>query len=775
MVNRGVLAKRRTELSQALSVPAKQIISQVMSAIVAFFFAQAGVFGGYAPFGIAYIAAVPSKQMIFSVLGASAGYIAGQHGALPLRYIAALVGVAAIRHFFSGLKSMFSKDFLFSGAAFVCTFGTGLAIVVAKGLRVSSLLMYLSEAVLAGGAAFFIGRFFAVSDGTRGFRSLNRQELSSIVIVGCLLLMSVAPFDVFGVSPGRILMCLAVLMAARFGREIGGSIIGVSIAVTLSVTGDPNMMAASIAFGGLLAGVFAQMGSLSCAAAFLAANGLGVVMAQGSPASICGLYEAILASVLLILMPSRLVQNIEGYLSAPAELITTGSMKSSVVSRLDFAANAMSEVAQSVEEVSTKLKKVGANDFDGVYRQVQDCVCKKCGLKMYCWDKNFEGTSNVFNDIALVLREKDKVEPQDIPKYFRDRCIKLPPLLDSFNLSYTDYLLRESAEGRIAEVRSVVADQFEGLADMLSDLSRELDAAEEYDNKTAARVTCVMKAFDVEPESVACRLDKYGRMTVEVTCGPLQSHLDRAELNRVLDEACDRFFDMPCVSIAGGETKITVCERAALRIQRGAYQVASNNGTICGDAYECFNDGRGREIMIISDGMGSGGRAAVDGAMAAGLLSRLCKAGFGFDCSLRVVNSALLVKSGDESLATLDISCIDLFTGRVEFLKAGAPASFVRKGGRACAVEQSSLPAGILRQVEFGKATVSLGEGDIILLVSDGAINGSSEWIKAELESWKEGSAAELAEHIANEARRRRMDGHEDDITVIASIIRKGV
>ena len=118
---------------------------------------------------------------------------------------------------------------------------------------------------------------------------------------------------------------------------------------------------------------------------------------------------------------------------------------------------------------------------------------------------------------------------------------------------------------------------------------------------------------------------------------------------------------------------------------------------------------------------------------------------------------------------------MDLFTGKVEFLKAGAPASFVRKNGRACAVEQSSLPAGILRQVEFSKAAVTLGEGDIILLVSDGAINGSSEWIKAEMESWKEGSAAELAEHIANEARRRRVDGHEDDITVIASIIRKGV
>lgn len=745
-----------------------------MSAIVAFFFAQAGVFGNYAPFGIAYIAAVPDKQVLFSTLGAAAGYIAGQQGAIPLRYIAALIGVVVIRRFFSGLKSLVSRDVLFSGAALVCTLGTGLAIVAAKGLHMPALLMYGSEAVLAGGAAFFIGRFFAVMDGSRGFRSFNRQELSCVAIVGCLFLLALSPYEVFGISPGRVLMGLCVLAAARFGREAGGSIIGVAVGVTVSITGDATMAAGSFAFGGLLAGVFSSLGSLGCAAAFLVSNGLGMVLSQGAPASIYGFYEALIACIVFILIPSRLVQRMENYIASPAEIINTGNMKQSVVSRLDFASGAMNEVAHTVEEVSEKLKKIGVHDFDGVYRQVQDSVCRKCGLKMYCWEKNFEGTSSVFNDINLVLREKERVEPQDVPKYFRERCIKLPPLLDSFNLSYADYLLRESAEARVAEVRGVVADQFNGMADLLSDLSHELDADEEYDNKTAARVACVMKAFDIEADSILCRLDKYGRMTVEVTCGPLQAHLDRGELNRVLDEACDRLFDAPCVSIADGETKITVCERASLRVQRGAYQIACHNGSICGDAYECFNDGRGREVMIISDGMGSGGRAAVDGAMAAGLLSRLCKAGFGFDCSLRVVNSALLVKSGDETLATLDIACTDLFTGKTEFLKAGAPASFIRKKGRASMVEQSSLPAGILRKVEFGKTSVTLGEGDIILLVSDGAIHGNCDWVKAELECWKDGSAAELAEHIASEARRRRVDGHEDDITVIASVLKKG-
>lgn len=74
-------------------------------------------------------------------------------------------------------------------------------------------------------------------------------------------------------------------------------------------------------------------------------------------------------------------------------------------------------------------------------------------------------------------------------------------------------------------------------------------------------------------------------------------------------------------------------------------QHVCNNGSLCGDHCTYFNDGLGRMVMIVSDGMGSGGRAAVDGAMAAGILAKLAKAGISFDCALRIVNSALLVKS----------------------------------------------------------------------------------------------------------------------------------
>lgn len=177
--------------------------------------------------------------------------------------------------------------------------------------------------------------------------------------------------------------------------------------------------------------------------------------------------------------------------------------------------------------------------------------------------------------------------------------------------------------------------------------------------------------------------------------------------------------------------------------------------------------------MLISDGMGTGGRAAVDAALAAGIFPSLIMAGFGENTALKIVNSALLSKSGEESFATLDIVKIDTYTGQAEFFKAGAAASFVRQNGVFKAVEIPSTPPGIFRNVEFQTASLKLSSEDIVLLVSDGALNGDTAWIEKELNSFSEDiTAQEAADKIAAEAKHRRADGHEDDITVVAGIIR---
>ena len=77
--------------------------------------------------------------------------------------------------------------------------------------------------------------------------------------------------------------------------------------------------------------------------------------------------------------------------------------------------------------------------------------------------------------------------------------------------------------------------------------------------------------------------------------------------------------------------------------------------------------------------------------------------------------------------------------------------------------------------MRFDKATVKCREGDIVVMMSDGAAFEGCDWIRAEVEKWQGGTAQELSERLCEGAHRRRSDNHEDDITVITAVLKKSV
>lgn len=119
-------------------------------------------------------------------------------------------------------------------------------------------------------------------------------------------------------------------------------------------------------------------------------------------------------------------------------------------------------------------------------------------------------------------------------------------------------------------------------------------------------------------------------------------------------------------------------------------------------------------------------------------------------------------------MATLDVADINLFSGKVSLYKAGAPVTYVRKCGRVHRREFPSLPAGILNEVKFAKDTVTLHEGDVILMLSDGAVVGDDKWLEDLVRTWNEASCQDFASLVVNEAMKRRQNTHDDDITAIA-------
>lgn len=324
-----------------------------------------------------------------------------------------------------------------------------------------------------------------------------------------------------------------------------------------------------------------------------------------------------------------------------------------------------------------------------------------------------------------------------------------------------------------SELRMVAADQFFSISDMLGDLAFEFDEAEIFDFKSAGKIRRMLGEYDIYPENISVIVDKFDRMRIEILASSKTKGLDSPRIKNEMEKICSRDFEKIRTNYSGSSLMITVIEKPNFKMSFGFAQYCAE-GKLCGDTIKTINDTRGHMIFIISDGMGKGGRAALDGAMGAGLLSKLLSAGFGFDSSLKVVNSALLVKSSEESLATLDCACVDLFTGKCEFFKAGAPRSYIVKNSSVTKCELSSMPAGILRGIEFAKRTTVLNVGDEIILMSDGITDVGEELLDEFLRYDDSDSPNDRAKEILDFAVAHSDSRHRDDMSVIVAKLIKG-
>ena len=744
-------------------------IAHIAVAIISFTASRATVLTALTPFGLSFIAGCPEIFTAAAATGAFLGYFFPAINGGAFRYIAALFAILSIKLLLSGYKKISSNPLFLSGLAFLSCMLTSLFSSYQNGF---ALAYRFAEALLCAGATFFIYKTArAVLETPIG---LNSEEMTSLIVVINILLMGMAGKTLGGISLAHILSVALILVAARFGGVLAGSISGITVAFSFLLSGDGSEITASFALAGMTAGFFYTLGKYAqvCAViliTFTASLAMGI-----SVASVSVLIEIIVSCALFLMLPRSIGIYLGRIFSLQPKITAPTSFKKALTMRLTLAANALNDVSETVEQVSRELGKINTPDFGTVLSRIEQDACKGCKFRMGCWENRREETVSAVFEMTKAVKAGE-ISPESFsPDDFKARCLRLEAMGSCVYKHYSEYAAKISAENRIDEVRSVVTDQFDGISKMLKDLSYDFENDVRYDNALAAAAVSALKNINIRAVECSCRIDKFGRATLEFKVRKTSGQkFNKMQIMKLLSLVCEREFEPPVFSEAGNDIYIMLNEKAVYKIDFGVHQLTANGSAMCGDAYNSFYDGRGHFIIILSDGMGTGGRAAVDGAMASGLMMRLLKAGFGYDCSLRILNSSMLFKSTDESLATLDIVSIDLYTGTAELYKAGAAPTLVRRSGRTGKAESTSLPAGILRDIGFDYATIKMKKGDIVLMLSDGAVSEGTEWIRSELEAAEDISAADLAERICEYARRRHTDRHDDDITVIAAIIEK--
>ncbi|MBR2319885.1 MAG: SpoIIE family protein phosphatase [Clostridia bacterium] len=741
--------------------PREESNASLLWCVMGLLIPRATLLGALSPFGIA-LAACGGAANLPTLLCVGVGYLLATPVLLPLRYLAAVGLVAGGRWILDALPDGGRQPFVPPLLSFVACAASGMMGLVGGSVDGYRTLLILAEAAVAAGASLLFDTAIRLSHRTRPVLTISGQ--AAIVTVAAVAVSAAATIEVGGFSPGRVIAALLVLVSARSGRETGGCVAGCVLGGALALTAPATTyLAIALAFGGLIAGVFSRLGRVVEGGTFLMAA-LLIALAETDVGILMLLYELFSAVVLFVLLPILWERRLTRLLLRQRDLPAAEGVRRMVAMRLQVACGAIDEVAQSVQAVSHRLSRHGAADMAALYRGCATAVCAACPMRGVCWELKREEMLAGLETLTPRLQQDGRITAEQL-KELPISCRRPEALADHLNQGYIAYIAREEAWNRLRDIQQAVEHQLSSTSDLLTGLAQRLQDPHGVDVELSDRVYRVCEDYGMAVKEALCTRDERGRLTIHILTN--EGDVPEGKWHQRLVQACGCDLTTPTTTAWKDSTRITITEPPRYTIEQGIAQHICGGETLCGDTVQtaalC-----GGMLTVISDGMGCGGRAAVDSAMAAGITTRLWQADFSPNAILQTVNASLLVKSREETLATIDAVMIDTHSGRLDLYKAGATATLLRSGKRVSRLENTGLPVGILPQVQFAHSRDTLSEGDILLMISDGALSGGMAAVEEILAAHPDdGSMQALAQAVVDAAIAAAGD-HPDDITAVA-------
>ena len=735
-------------------------------AFAGFCFSQLDALGDMSPFTVSFLSAIKFDFCFSSFIASSLGYFLSKNWQGALRYTAVSFLMCLVRLFIN--RRCPKKDFgkVNYIGAFLCQAATGIVYMCITGFNYINLFMVLCESFLSLCACIFFIRAGKTPVFKTGISSLGVKDSAGLVLSVCIFLMCMSGFSIEGLSPARILSCLALMFISFYKGTAAGSVSGVCIGAALCIDSDFRYLFPCYALSGLVSGVCSPLGQIVTALSFGISYTL-VSLTDGTGSNvIISLIEVSVASCAFMIVPSKWITTLGDTLKRSG-IAPDNPVSRQVSENLHSAAENIYQVSEIIGKVSDKLDGIINPEVNRLFANLQQSVCVGCENKSRCWNRLFDSTaSDILAISGIEKRSKGKLP-------LEKRCSRQNMLRTAIEENYFEYANNMAVKMKIREMRKVLTDQFCGMGDFLSETADKIAGSKSEDTARSASLRTVLQDSGIYTDALSYYTDKDGRVTVEISIIDRPFETDRKKLRHIIEFITKRRFADADITVGDVKTTITFQEKYLYDIQFGYRQKPLNQKGFCGDSVSFVSCGEGIRTALISDGMGTGSRAAIDSTLTCSVIEKLLTGGFSVTGAVKAVNSAMIMKSTDESISTVDAVSINLYTATADFYKSGAAISFIRSGTDVCIIKEESLPLGIIRGVSPAHRQVRLSPGDIILLVSDGVTTEDCGWINDELLSWSTNSMEDLAGHICSLAALRSDESSRDDITVAALKISK--
>ena len=734
-----------------------------------FFLARAMPVSGVAPFGLAFLTLERkiSVKEIVSFAAVFLGYMTLGFKA-ALGYIVTSVMYMAFLYFSGkGREPLFKKSVL-AMAAFLCVVNIGGLLWL--GLSFEGLIMAVMDVgfLILGAIVFEKCRGF--TDGSFFKRDIptGDEKICLCIMAGIILLSFKDIYLWNSYSVANTLGFLILGVGAVSGGLLTGAITGIVIGFLLGVNGDILTYVGIYSVAGLICGICAKYKKYAVGAGLLLSGVLMSAYAMSNGAGMIKFYEVPLASVVVAVIPEKIYELTGRFTNfGKVSIEEENPYKLYVRTKLALASESFRRLAESFEQISEKEKSAEMRDIEVLFDTAADKVCSSCGEVNRCWKREYNSTYKAMVGFFEVLERKRLLTEDDADPNFRSHCIRLKQLVSELNKQFEIYKLNLVWKSKLCENRELVGEQFSGVAEILNKISKELDNDSSFDSMAAEEIRCRMRAKGIKCNNVQVSQDFEGRHRISL-CTKNQEPLRNDEIQSVLKSVLGAEFSCQGSQDKGRGKILQYHEVPVMKIEAG--YAGCGKGPECGDSHNLSNLRGGKYIAVLSDGMGTGKRAGKESSAIVELLEGFMDAGFDKKVAVKLVNSAMVMKSTKEAFATVDMCIIDLYTGEAEFIKNGAEPSYIKRKNGTETIRSASLPVGIMPGVEIESFAHKITQGDTIVMVSDGieVRSGNNGWLRKTVEeSDADIPVQKLAEQIADKSVALKGGTADDDMTVI--------
>lgn len=454
----------------------------IVAFIASFLLSQVQFVAGFAPFGMAILAATMANKipLAISFIGASAGILmsAGLNSwfmFLANAFLFILLTILFKTKEEAETNSFESKFKLFISVLVVqvvpILFGQVLIYDVVLGIvtTLATVVFYI---------LFTYGMYVLINIRENAIFSIEEVVGASVLL--CLAICAFGPIYILDFNIRNIICILVVLVLGwKNGISIGATA-GITIGCVLALVGAGDItLIASYAVSGLLAGVFRKFGKIGVVIGFILGNALIAIYANGSTEVIILIKEILVASIVLILIPKKVELSMDDLFDRTLLLKDGSDVEYSVDKQVVYRLNTVSQV---FDEMADTLGESAATIVDNkeeilqFFEDVTAKTCVNCVNSENCWKKELYKKYNMVFELINVLLDKNEITVEEFRKIVDDKCIKEAEFVQSLNGTYDLYKLNENWKKKLQENRELISNQLKSFSAVISSIVNDINS-----------------------------------------------------------------------------------------------------------------------------------------------------------------------------------------------------------------------------------------------------------------------------------------------------------